>query len=56
MIYMLIEGFPVDLPETWVQSLGREEPLMKESHSRTLALENPMDRRGWWVIVHGVTK
>ena len=34
------------MQETWVQSLGREEPLEKEmaTHSSTLAWENPMDR------------
>ena len=46
-------GFPgssevKDLPgiqETWVQSLGREDPLEKEmaTHSSTLAWKNPMD-------------
>ena len=44
--------------ETWVQSLGQEDPLEKglATHSSILALENPMDRRSWWAIVHGVTK
>ena len=32
--------------ETWVQSLGREDPLEKEkaTHSSILAWKNPMDR------------
>ena len=44
--------------ETWVQFLGQEDPLEKEmaTHSSILALENPMDRGGWWAIVHGVTR
>ena len=35
--------------ETWVQSLGQEDPLEKEmaTHSSTLALENPMDGEAW---------
>ena len=39
--------------ETWVQSLGWEDPLEKEmaSHSSILAWKNPMDRG-----VHGVAK
>ena len=42
----------------WVQFLGQEDPLEKEmaTHSSILALENPMDRGGWWAIVHGVTR
>ena len=51
--------------ETWVQFLGREDPLEEEmaTHSHVLAREtpyscweNPMDRRGWEPAVHGVAK
>ena len=37
----------------WVWPLGQEDPLEKgkDTHSSILALENPMDRGGWWVIV-----
>ena len=44
--------------ETWVQSLGREDPLEKEvaTHSCILELENSMDRGAWWVTVHGVAE
>ena len=43
--------------ETWVQSLGWEDPLEKAmaTHSST-CLENPMDGEAWWATVHGVTK
>ena len=44
--------------ETWVQSLGQEDPL-KEGNSNPLqyfCLENPMDQGAWWATVHGVTK
>ena len=35
--------------ETWVRSLGWEDPLEKEmvTHSSILAMENPMDREAW---------
>ena len=44
--------------ETWVQSLGWEDPLEKgmATHSRTLAWRISMDRGAWWATVHGVTK
>ena len=44
--------------ETWVQSLGQEDPLEKEmaTHSSILGLENFMDRGACWATVHGVTK
>ena len=41
----------------WVWSLGQEDPLEKgkDTHSSILALENPMDRGGWWVrVLHRV--
>ena len=43
--------------ETWVQSLGREDPLEKKmaTHSST-CLENPMGLGAWWATVHGVAK
>ena len=42
--------------ETWVQSLGREDPLEEDmaTHSSILAWRIPMDRGAWWAIVHGV--
>ena len=35
--------------ETWVRSLGWNDPLEKEmaTHSSTLAWKNPMDRGAW---------
>ena len=37
------------MQETWVRSLGQEDPLEKEmvTHSSILAWENPMDRGAW---------
>ena len=44
--------------ETWVQSLGGEDPLEEGMaiHSSILAWRIRMDRGAWWVMVHGVTK
>ena len=49
---------PPAMWETWVQSLGREDPVEEgmATHSSILAWRNPMDRRAWWATVHGVTK
>ena len=44
--------------ETWVQSLGWEDPLEEglETHSIILAWRIPMDRGAWWSTVHRVAK
>ena len=44
--------------ETWVGSLGREDPLKAGmvTHSNILAWRILMDRRTWWAIIHGVAK
>ena len=49
---------PPAIWETWVQSLGWEDPLEEDmaTHSSILACRIPMDRGGWWATVHGVTK
>ena len=46
------------MQETQAQSLGREDPLEEEmaTYSSIIAGENPMNRRAWWAIVHGVAK
>ena len=38
------------MQETWVRSLGQEDPLEKEmaTHSSNSCLENPMDRENPW--------
>ena len=45
------------MQETWVQSLGWEDPLEKEmaTHFIILAWEIPLDRGAWWTTVCGVT-
>ena len=44
--------------ETWVQSLGWEDPLEEgmATHSSILAWRIPMDRGAWQATVHGVAK
>ena len=43
--------------ETWVQSLGWEDPLEEgtATHSSILAWRIPMDKGAWWARVHGAT-
>ena len=44
--------------ETWVRSLGWEDPLEEgmATHSSILAWRIPMDSGAWWAAVHGVVK
>ena len=59
-------GFPAgsvvkNLPamqETWVRSLGQEDPLEQgvATYSSILAWRIPMDRGAWQAAVHGVTE
>ena len=45
--------------ETWVQSLGQEDPSPGWEHGNPLqysCLENPMDRGTWWATVYRVAK
>ena len=43
--------------ETWVQSVGLEDPLEEgmATHSSILSWRISMDREAWWAIVHDVT-
>ena len=53
----MVKNLPA-VQETWVQSLGWEDPLEEgvATHSSILAWTIPMDRRAWWAIVHGIAK
>ena len=44
--------------ETWVQSLGWEDPLEEgmSTHFSILAWRISMERGAWWATVHEVTK
>ena len=47
---------PPATQETWVRSLGREDPLEEDvaTHSSILTWGIRTDRGSWWAIVHGV--
>ena len=49
---------PPAMWETWVQSLGCEDPLEEgmATHLSILAWGIPMDRGAWQATVHGVAK
>ena len=49
---------PPAMWETWVQSLGWEDPLGEgiATHSSILAWRVPVDRGAWWAAVHGIAK
>ena len=50
--------YPPAMGETWVRSVGREEPLEKGkvAHSGVLAWRIPIDSGAWQATAHGVTK
>ena len=49
---------PTAMQETWIRSLGWEDPLEEgmATYSSILAWRIPMARGAWWATVHGVTK
>ena len=57
IVAQAVKNLPV-MQDTWVQSLGWEDPLEKgvAIHSSILAWKNPMDRGAWWAPIHGVAK
>ena len=57
LLAQTVKNLPV-MQDTWVQSLGWEDPLEEGMaiQSRILAWRIPMDRRDWQATVHGVTR
>ena len=57
LVAQLVKNLP-EVQETWVRSLGWEDPLEKEMATplQYPCLENLMDRGTWWIAVHGVAK
>ena len=55
LVAQMVENLPV-MWETWVQSLGWEDPREEgmATHSSILAWRILMDRGAWWATVHGV--
>ena len=49
---------PPAVRETWVQSLGWEDPLEDgmATHFNILTWRFPMDRGAWWATIHEVAK
>ena len=52
----VVKNLPA-MRDTWVQSLGWEDPLEEGMTTySSIYLENPMDRGAWRATVHGVIK
>ena len=55
----MVKNLPA-MRETWVQSLGLEDPLKKgmSTHPSILArrISYIRDREAWWAMVHGVVR
>ena len=53
----MVKSLP-EMRETWVQSLGQEDPLQKEMATplQYSCVENPMDGGAWQAMVHGIAK
>ena len=57
LVSQMLNNLPA-MQETWVQSLGWEDPLEESvtTHSNIVAWRIPMDREAWWAMVYGVAK
>ena len=57
LLAQMVKNLPA-MQETWVQSLGGEDPLGEgmATHSSILTWRIPMDRGAWQTTVHGITK
>ena len=57
LVAQMVKNLPA-MQNTWVRSLGLEDPLEKgmATHSSILAWIIPMDRGAWWAAVHGVAE
>ena len=57
MVAQLVKNPPA-MWETWVRSLGWEDPLEEgmATHSSILVWRMPTDRGALWVAVHGVAR
>ena len=57
LVAQMVKNLPA-MWETWVQSLGWEDPLEEDmaTHSSILAWRIPIDRGIWRATIHGVAK
>ena len=52
----MVKSLPV-VQETWVRSLGQEDPLEGNGNPiQYSCLENPMERGTWHAAVYGIAK
>ena len=51
----VVKNLPA-MQKTWVQSLGREDPLEEKMALQYSCLENPLNRGSCRAIVHGAAK
>ena len=53
----MVKNLPAE-QETWVRSLGWEDPLEEgmATHSSILAWRIPMDRKAWQATIHRLAK
>ena len=54
LVAQMVKNLPA-MQETWVQSLGQEDPLEKEMSSHSNILAWKMNRGAWQATVHAVT-
>ena len=53
----MVKNGPANAGDTGlISGLGRSPGVGNSNSLQYSHLENSMDRRGWWAIVHGVTK
>ena len=52
LVAQMLKNLPA-MQETWIQSLGWEDPLEEDmaTHPSILAWRSPMDRGAWWATV-----
>ena len=57
LVTQTVKNLPA-MRETWVQSLGWEDPLEEGmiTHSSIFAWRIPMDKGVWWALVNEVAK
>ena len=57
LVALMVKNPPA-MQETWIRSLGWEDPLEEgmATHSSILARKIPIDRGAHWAMVHGVIK
>ena len=55
LVAQTVKNLPA-MQETWVQSLGQEDPLGMATHCSVLARRIPMDGGAWQATVHGVAE